>query len=127
MIRIARLALAGLALAPSAVAWWDGTSVNRVQDNYVVQWGDATAQKPLPAGLRKIPESAHAAKRTPILSVRLASDLPDAARPRFEYLAGDSMDFARYVAARANRKDNFYVRPAGGLSNIVPPVRAVKG
>src|SRR5690349_17815498 len=22
--------------------WWDGTSVNRVQDNYVVQWGDAT-------------------------------------------------------------------------------------
>ena len=26
----------------AAAKWWDGTSVNRVQDNYVVQWGDAT-------------------------------------------------------------------------------------
>ena len=25
----------------AAAHWWDGTSVNRVQDNYVVQWGDA--------------------------------------------------------------------------------------
>ncbi|NJC34585.1 peptidylprolyl isomerase [Sphingomonas jejuensis] len=31
--------------------WWDGTSVNRVQDNYVAQWGDATEAKPLPDGL----------------------------------------------------------------------------
>jgi cyclophilin family peptidyl-prolyl cis-trans isomerase len=31
--------------------WWDGTTINRVQDNYVVQWGDATAQKALPEGL----------------------------------------------------------------------------
>ena len=31
--------------------WWDGTSVNRVQDNYVAQWGDATEKKPLPPGL----------------------------------------------------------------------------
>ncbi|HEV2569433.1 peptidylprolyl isomerase [Sphingomonas sp.] len=31
--------------------WWDGTSVNRVQDNYVVQWGDATEKKPLPQGV----------------------------------------------------------------------------
>jgi peptidylprolyl isomerase len=29
--------------------WWDGTSINRVQDNYVVQWGDPTEKKPLPA------------------------------------------------------------------------------
>jgi cyclophilin family peptidyl-prolyl cis-trans isomerase len=27
--------------------FWDGTSVNRVQDNYVVQWGDATEKKAL--------------------------------------------------------------------------------
>jgi cyclophilin family peptidyl-prolyl cis-trans isomerase len=33
--------------------WWDGTSVNRVQDNYVVQWGDATEKKALPAGVEK--------------------------------------------------------------------------
>ncbi|WP_336964743.1 peptidylprolyl isomerase [Sphingobium aquiterrae] len=31
--------------------WWDGTSVYRVQDNYVAQWGDVTEKKPLPAGM----------------------------------------------------------------------------
>ena len=31
--------------------WWDGTSVNRVQDNYVTQWGDVTEAKPLPEGV----------------------------------------------------------------------------
>ena len=41
----------------AAARWWDGTSVNRVQDNYVVQWGDATEKKPLPAGLKTVPES----------------------------------------------------------------------
>ena len=35
----------------AAAKWWDGTSINRVQDNYVVQWGDATEKKPLPQGL----------------------------------------------------------------------------
>ena len=30
-------------------SWWDGTSINRVQDNYVVQWGDPTEKKALPA------------------------------------------------------------------------------
>ncbi|MDG6745956.1 peptidylprolyl isomerase, partial [Staphylococcus aureus] len=32
--------------------WWDaGTSVYRVQENYVAQWGDATEKKPLPPGI----------------------------------------------------------------------------
>ena len=35
----------------AAAKWWDGTSINRVQDNYVVQWGDATEKKALPQGL----------------------------------------------------------------------------
>jgi peptidylprolyl isomerase len=35
----------------AAAHWWDGTSINRVQDNYVVQWGDATEKKALPNGL----------------------------------------------------------------------------
>jgi cyclophilin family peptidyl-prolyl cis-trans isomerase len=39
--------------------WWDGTSINRVQDNYVVQWGDATEKKALPANLETVPESAY--------------------------------------------------------------------
>jgi len=32
------------------------------------------------------------------------ADLPEMARPRFEYLSTESMSFARYVAARASRK-----------------------
>ena len=43
----------------AAAHWWDGTSINRVQDNYVAQWGDASEKKPLPSGLRTIPASAY--------------------------------------------------------------------
>ena len=38
----------------AAARWWDGTSINRVQDNYVVQWGDATEKKALPEGLANV-------------------------------------------------------------------------
>ena len=46
----------------AAAHWWDGTAINRVQDNYVVQWGDPDADdkakaKALPAGLVTVPES----------------------------------------------------------------------
>lgn len=34
--------------ALARAGWFDGTSVNRVQDDYVVQWGDATGKKALP-------------------------------------------------------------------------------
>src|SRR5688500_10813320 len=41
--------------------WWDGTSVYRVVDNWVAQWGDGeddeAKAKPLPEGLRMVPES----------------------------------------------------------------------
>jgi peptidylprolyl isomerase len=44
--------------------WWDGTSVYRVVDNWVAQWGggedDKTKAKPLPDGLRTVPESEYA-------------------------------------------------------------------
>jgi peptidylprolyl isomerase len=250
--------------------WWDGTSVNRVQDNYVAQWGDATEKKPLPAGLGKVAEAAYeqdwrnlvrdsrnlptydpaggrsfdngncsmtssepssspceqwdrpgdtyadgtilyrgwplasqtkpasegrrtwpvhcyatvgvgrnlspdtgtgaelytvighaprhldrniavvgrvvegiehlsslprgtealgfyetAAERTPIRSIRLASDLPAAERPRFQYLSTESASFAAYADARANRRDAFFIRPAGGadICNVPVPVR----
>ena len=49
--------------------WWDGTAINRVQDNYVVQWGDPNADdkvkaKALPVGLVTVPESEYSQKRT---------------------------------------------------------------
>ncbi|WP_370714036.1 peptidylprolyl isomerase [Sphingomonas sp. IW22] len=246
--------------------WWDGTAVVRVQDNYVVQWGDPTEKKPLPAGIRSVPESAYvtpldaigatqptiegrdlseragqaarlseiairdtvtprapqgwherdsyaewveliggwpiavsgdaatiphcygmvgvgrnlspdtgsgaelyavigqaprhldrniaivgrvvagmehlsgltrgtgdlgfykrASERTPIVRVRLASELPARERPRFEYLSTEGEAFARYVAERANRRDAFFNVPAGGVDicNLPVPVRAV--
>ncbi len=49
--------------------WWDGTSVYRVVDNWVAQWGDGEDDKadpkPLPAGLRVVPESEYL---TPIMA-----------------------------------------------------------
>lgn len=241
----------------AAAKWWDGTAVNRVQDGYVVQWGDPDGEdkvkaKPLPAGLSIVPQNdyaetaaakpgcyydfcfedptperwfkvsshsdayaagtgiyegwplAHGMKhngfyevwpihcygtvgvgrdyppdtgsgaelytvigqaprqldrniavvgrviegmehlsslprgtgdigfyktaeeRTPILSIRIGSDVPGL--PRYEYLSTTSASFARYADARANRRDAFYVRPAGGVDicNVPVPVRRVK-
>jgi peptidylprolyl isomerase len=36
-----------------------------------------------------------------------------------------SATFARYLHLRANRHDDFYIRPAGGvdLCNVSPPIR----
>lgn len=33
--------------------WYDGLVIERVQDNYVVQWGDPGGKKPLPSGITK--------------------------------------------------------------------------
>jgi cyclophilin family peptidyl-prolyl cis-trans isomerase len=243
--------------------WYDGVSVNRVQDNYVAQWGDATEKKALPTGLETMPESGYvtnvesapasvvmaavrlsargmegrmrregasadkypisfadqrdvysevaglisgwpvsiasdaiapvhcygmvgvgrdlspntgngtelytvighaprhldrnialvgrviegiehlsslprgteglgfyktAGERTPVVSIRLATELPTAERPRFEYLSTESATFARYADARANRRDAFFIRPAGGadVCNVPVPVRRVR-
>jgi len=64
-------------------------------------------------------------KRTPILTVRVASDLPEMERPLFEYLSTESQTFAKYAEARANRRDPFFIVPAGGadICNIPVPVR----
>ena len=35
--------------------WWDETSVYRVQENWVTQWGDATEKKPLAPGVGASP------------------------------------------------------------------------
>ena len=240
----------------AAAHWWDGTSINRVQDNYVTQWGDATEKKALPAGLLAVPESeyevnepsaftapglslhyqakpadpspamfqghlvfrdnpawnygsfyrgfpyagatnphqskiwpihcygavgvgrnmspdtgtgaelytviGHAtrhldqniavvgrvisgiefmsslprgtgalgfyeneAERVAIHSIRLGSDLPAAQQPKLEYLSTESASFARYADARANRRDPFFIKPAGGadICNIPVPIR----
>jgi peptidylprolyl isomerase len=48
--------------------WWDGTSVYRVVDNWVAQWGDgeddSRKAKPLPPGIARVPESEYSAPMT---------------------------------------------------------------
>lgn len=68
-----------------------------------------------------------AGKRTPILTVRVASDMPPGEQPQFEYLSTDSATFATYADAIANRRDPFFIVPAGGadICNIRVPVRRV--
>ncbi len=234
----------------AAAKFWDGTSINRVQDNYVTQWGDATEKKALPEGLAVVPENeyqseidssknfkwisygaemavsaeemmagkegktivfdaylhdtglkqgwpiaveenkawpvhcygmvgvgrnyspdtgsgaelytviGHAPRhldrnialvgriiegmehmsslprgtgvlgfyetpeeRTRIVSVRLGSELAEL--PTYEYLSTESESFAKYADARANRRDPFFIQPAGGadICNIPVPVR----
>ncbi len=244
--------------------WWDGTSINRVQDNYVVQWGDANGEdkaraKPLPVGLVRVPQNEYAMEaqafrdyaidnmqavsvediveeleksdrprkileglhksdayttgtdffvgwplggtdkavwpvhcygmvgvgrdmppdtgtgaelytvighaprhldrnialvgrvisgiehlsslprgtgplgfyekpeeRVMITAIRIGTEVKDL--PRFEYLSTESASFATYADARANRRDPFFIRPAGGadICNIPVPVRVVK-
>lgn len=227
----------------AAAHWWDGTSINRAQDGYVVQWGDPDGEdkakaKPLPPGIKVVPQTEYslplssvmgtpwlrpkgdaevgvgrdpyafavafrggwpiagdntafwpvhcygtvgvgrdmppdtgsgaelyavighaprqldrniavigrviegmehlstlprgtgdigfyrtAAERTPIRAIRIGADVPNL--PTYEYLSTESASFARYADARANRRDPFYIRPAGGVDicNVPVPVR----
>jgi peptidylprolyl isomerase len=54
--------------------------------------------------------------------------MPVADMPAYEMMDTGSATFAAYVHKRANRRDDFYIRPAGGvdLCNVQVPVRAVK-
>jgi len=65
-------------------------------------------------------------ERVPIVSVRLGNEVRDL--PAYEFLSTTSESFARYADARANRRDAFFIRPAGGadICNIPVPVRRVK-
>jgi peptidylprolyl isomerase len=212
--------------------WWSGSAIYRVQDNYVVQWGNNESTKPLPTGVvAKPPAEYHRSLRglavrslgypddyapragfaggwpigydvkagtanlthcygyvgvgrdlspdtgtggelyavighaprhldrniavvgrviegidrlsslprgtealgfykdeslhVPISAVRLGSEIPAGERPAYQYMDTRSATFGAYVKARANRKDDFFIRPAGGvdLCNAAVPVR----
>jgi peptidylprolyl isomerase len=214
----------------AAAHWWDASSIYRVQDNYVAQWGDATEEKPLPAGViaeppaeydwagydggttlaKRDPYAAKAghsadgwpvatdgtrawlahcygmvgvarglapstgsggdlyavighaprhldrniavvgrvidgieqlstlprgtgtlgfyereAERVPIVSARLASALPPAERPHFQYRATDNPRFAAWIALREKLQPPFFTVPAGGadICNVQAQVR----
>ncbi|MFL6751834.1 MAG: peptidylprolyl isomerase [Sphingomicrobium sp.] len=79
----------------------------------------------LPRGAEALGFYKDKAQYVPISAVRLASQMAPAERPAFEYLDTASPAFAAYLRVRANRKDDFYIRPAGGvdLCNVQVPVR----
>ena len=66
------------------------------------------------------------AQRTAITSVRLASEVPAAERTPLEVLRTDTPLFDAVVESRRNRRDGWYLRPAGhiDLCNISVPVRS---
>lgn len=79
----------------------------------------------LPRGTETLGFYKENSQHVPIAWIRLASDIAADQRPGFQYLDTSSPDFAAYVRARANRKDDFFIRPAGGvdLCNAAVPVR----
>jgi peptidylprolyl isomerase len=79
----------------------------------------------LPRGTEALGFYKERSQDVPIASVRLATDVPAAERPSFQYLDTGSASFSAYVRARANRKDDFFIRPAGGvdLCNASVPIR----
>ena len=73
--------------------WYDGISVNRVQDNYVVQWGDpnydnpeATGEtKPLPEGLKVMGEDEYVVSPfTPTIQMKLGKQFDTHLQNRLE-------------------------------------------
>ncbi|CAN0569779.1 unnamed protein product, partial [Ectocarpus sp. 12 AP-2014] len=83
----------------------------------------------LPRGKGQLGFYADASKRVPITSIRLGGALDEGTAPAFEYLDTNSEVFAKYADARANRRDPFFIKPAGGadICNIPVPVRRVSG
>ena len=79
---------------------------------------------PEPMGVHEQPE-----RRTLIKSIRLASQVPEDQRTPLELLRTDSSTFTDLVEARRNRRDGWYVRPAGHIDvcNVPLPVRSPKG
>ena len=77
----------------------------------------------LPRGTGALGFYETAGERTPIVSVRLGSEVPGL--PAYEYLSTESRSFAAYADARANRRDAFFIQTAGGadICNIPVPVR----
>jgi peptidylprolyl isomerase len=67
-------------------------------------------------------------ERVPIASVRMASDVPASERSRLEVLRTDTPTYAAVLDSRRNRRDAWYVRPAGyiDLCNAPLPVQPMR-
>jgi peptidylprolyl isomerase len=68
------------------------------------------------------------AEQTPLISVRLAADVPAAERTRLEVLRTDTPTFTALVESRRNRHEEWFKLPAGhiDLCNVPLPTRPAK-
>lgn len=80
----------------------------------------ALPRGPAPMGFHE-----DSARQVPIRSLRVAADLPAEARAALELLRTDGATFRAVVEARRNRRDAWYLVPAGriDLCNVPLPVR----
>lgn len=79
----------------------------------------------LPRGTEALGFYKDKASAAPIAKIQLASAIDPAQRPVFEMMDTRSASFAHYLRVRANRHDDFYIQPAGGVDvcNVQVPVR----
>jgi peptidylprolyl isomerase len=79
----------------------------------------------LPRGTGALGFYERPADRTPIKSVRVAADVPQAERTPLEVMRTDTHTFAELVESRRNRRDDWYKVPAGRIDvcNVPLPVR----
>ncbi|WP_230483535.1 peptidylprolyl isomerase [Sphingomonas sp. Leaf21] len=79
----------------------------------------------LPRGTGELGFYADEGQRLRIVSARLASELPAAQRPHYQYRETASPRFAAWTKGRENRKNDFFTVPAGGVDicAALPPVR----
>lgn len=79
----------------------------------------------LPRGTEALGFYKNKTQYVPITRIELASQIPSNERPTYEVMDTNSQTFAAYLNLRANRHDDFYIRPAGGvdLCNVQVPAR----
>ncbi|PJK13085.1 peptidylprolyl isomerase [Lysobacteraceae bacterium NML07-0707] len=94
------------------------TSVGRVLRG--MEFLSVLPRGPEPLGMYTDP-----AMHTPIKRIRLGSEIPASERLQLEVMRTDAPEFAKAVEARRNRRDAWYVHPAGHIDicNISVPVR----
>ena len=82
----------------------------------------------LPRGEGELGVYTKPAQFVAIKRVRLASELTGPDRPYFEVLKTDSPTYAAWSQLRANRRDDFFLKPAGAadVCSILPPLRVGK-
>ncbi|MXO58171.1 peptidylprolyl isomerase [Altererythrobacter salegens] len=79
--------------------WWDGTSVYRVVDNWVAQWGDVDESKALPEGVSEQPDDQYTA---------LWSDVPALYRQAGDIMVNEAERLERVASgAEPNRGDSY--------------------